>query len=143
MHLLDINVWLALVFEVHTHHKNAVAWFNTAEKDSVAFCRLTQQGFLRLATNNTIFSDAALNLTDAWRCYDMLLDDERVCFLNELPGLEDCWRKHTKQRSKSHHVWNDAYLIAFAETADIELVTFENGFSSYNSNDLQLRILAS
>jgi predicted nucleic acid-binding protein len=43
MHLPDINVWLALAFEVHFHHRTAKAWFEETGPDSNAFCRLTQQ----------------------------------------------------------------------------------------------------
>ena len=48
MHLLDINVWLALAFEVHAHHRRAKKWFQGAGPDSCAFCWLTQQGFLKI-----------------------------------------------------------------------------------------------
>jgi len=59
MHLADINIWLALTFEVHAHHRTAKAWFEGTGPDSCAFCRLTQQGFLRLATNPAVFKDEA------------------------------------------------------------------------------------
>ena len=65
MHLPDINVWLALAFEVHVHHWRAVEWLGRAATGSCAFCRLTQQGFLRLATNPSVFGDEALTLKRA------------------------------------------------------------------------------
>jgi toxin-antitoxin system PIN domain toxin len=89
MHLPDINVWLALTFEVHAHHRTAKKWFEGAEPDSCAFCRLTQQGFLRLATNPAVFKDEAVTMDVAWACYDSLLEDERVYFMREPEGLEE------------------------------------------------------
>jgi hypothetical protein len=52
IYLADVNLWLALAFESHVHHASAAAWFRgLASTDSCAFCRMTQQGFLRLSTN--------------------------------------------------------------------------------------------
>jgi len=133
MHLPDINVWLALAFEVHFHHGTAKAWFEGTEPDSCAFCRLTQQGFLRLATNPAVFKDEAVTMDVAWSCYDKLLEDERVYFMREPEGLEKAWRVSTRNRGYSHKVWNDAYLVAFAQTANLEVTTFDQGFREYNT----------
>ena len=131
MHLPDINVWVALAFEAHAHHRPAADWFEQLEPESCAFCRLTQQGLLRLATNPAVFGDEALSMARAWACYDLLLSDERVYFREESTGLEDVWRKHSRHRKYSHKVWSDAYLAAFAEAAGIEVVTFDRGFGNY------------
>ena len=96
MHLPDINVWLALAFEAHAHHRPAADWFDQQEPEACAFCRLTQQGLLRLATNPAVFGDEALSMARAWACYDALLGDERVYFREEPTGLEDLWRKHSR-----------------------------------------------
>ena len=85
MWLPDINVWLALTFEAHYHHVIAKAWFEMKPAQECAFCRLTQQGFLRIATNPSVFKDEAVTMTQAWGLYDKLQGDERVHFLQE-PG---------------------------------------------------------
>jgi len=131
MHLPDINVWLALVFDAHQHHPQAVAWFDGLPTRSCAFCRFTQQGFLRLATSPAVLKDDAVTLTEAWTCYDELLRDDRVFFLAEPVGLEQNWRKHTRRRVFSHKVWSDAYLVAFAEAAGLTNVSFDGGFRDY------------
>jgi len=133
MHLPDINFWLALTFEVHAHHRTAKAWFEEAGPDSCAFCRLTQQGFLRLATNRTVFKDEAVTTDVAWSFYDRLLEDERVYFMREPDKLEQAWRECTIDRGYSHRIWNDAYLAAFAQTANLEIVTFDQGFREYQA----------
>ena len=66
MFLPDINLWLALVFESHFHHGASKAWFNRLPNDTCFFCRLTQQGFLRLATNPRVLHEDAVSLTEAW-----------------------------------------------------------------------------
>jgi predicted nucleic acid-binding protein len=51
MKLLDVNIWLALVLSKHTHHRAARAWLEgQPESASLCFCRVTQQGLVRLLT---------------------------------------------------------------------------------------------
>lgn len=131
MYLPDINLWLALVFDSHFHHRAAKAWFDTVPDGSCHFCRMTQQGFLRLATNPRAFPDDAVSLSDAWGLYDALLGDARVSLSEEPAGIEAAWRMHTQGRDFSPKVWNDAYLAAFAQTAALALVTFDRAMTRY------------
>ncbi len=135
MFLPDVNLWLALTFESHIHHVNAKTWFKTAGGDGCSFCRMTQQGFLRLATNPKAFGAEAVSLSDAWRLYDALTGDPRVAYAEEPADLEVLWRRHTQGRSFSPKIWNDAFLAAFAQAASFELVTFDKGFAQYKSVD--------
>jgi toxin-antitoxin system PIN domain toxin len=131
MFLPDVNLWLALAFSRHVHHVAAKNWFETVPDQNGSFCRLTQQGFLRLATNPKALDDEAVSLQDAWRLYDAFLGDPRVVFANEPAGLEPLWRVYTQGKSFSPKVWNDAYLAAFAQAAVCEVVTFDKGFKAY------------
>ena len=134
MHLPDINVWLALTFDSHVHHPAAKTWFDNLPSGAVCFfCRLTQQGFLRLATNRSVFGKHAVTLPDAWQKYDVFLSDPRVAFAEEPADLENHWRIFTQSQSFSPQVWNDAYLAAFALAGNLDLVTFDKGFSQYPS----------
>jgi uncharacterized protein len=63
--LPDTNVWLALAFDGHVHHPSAKAWFDALTTDVCFFCRVTQQGFLRLASNPSVFKQDALTLAEA------------------------------------------------------------------------------
>jgi uncharacterized protein len=134
MYLPDVNVWLALTFDSHIHHPAAKTWFdNLPESAACLFCRLTQQGFLRLATSPTVFGKHTLNLADAWQKYGLLLSDPRVGYAEEPAGLEPLWRGLTQSQSYSPKVWNDAYLVAFAQAATLHLVSFDQGLSQYPS----------
>jgi len=138
--LPDINVWLALTFSAHSHHAQAKAWFETTPSSSCAFCRMTQQGFLRLCSNPAIFKSDALNLRQAWKAYDALQGDHRVYFELEPVGIEDAWRRLTNLQAHSPKKWNDAYLAAFSEKAELRLVSFDRGFKDFK--DLRLKILS-
>ena len=131
MFLPDINVWLALAFDSHVHHAAANDWFEASSSEGCSFCRLTQQGFLRLATNPKALGADAVTLATAWRMYDVILGDPRISFTPEPDGLVPLWRGYTQHRSFSPNVWNDAFLAAFARAADYDLITFDRGFSQY------------
>ena len=88
MLLLDINVWLALTFDVHVHHASAKTWFDGLTDELCFFCRMTQQGFLRLATNQKIDGPDTLTLSEAWDQFDLFMGDPRVSFVAEPAGVE-------------------------------------------------------
>lgn len=140
MHLPDINFWLALVIEAHQHHSAANAWFKSAPRQSCCFCRVTQMGFLRLATNKKVFPNDAILMGEAWNVFDEMLSDYRVAFAEEPADLEILWRSMTREAAYSTNVWTDAYLAAFAQAIDFEIVTFDKGFSRYA--DLRRTILS-
>lgn len=137
--LPDVNVWIALSLRTHTQHAPADAWFTgLSANDVLHFCRTTQQGFLRLATNKKILPQEAVTLTDAWKMYDSILTDPRISYLGEPPGIDAQWRSYTQGNTFSTNVWTDAYLAAFAKAADYEVVTFDNGFTRYPGLDWTL-----
>src|SRR5258708_20570698 len=115
MLLPDINVWLALTFDSHVHHPAAKAWFDALPNNSVCyFCRLTQQGLLRLATNPRVFGKDALFFPDAWQKYDLFLSDPRVSLAGGPSVTEIHLRAFTQSPSFPPHVCNNPYFSAFA-----------------------------
>jgi hypothetical protein len=134
MHLLDTNVWLALAFAAHQHHISAKFWFDALPDDRRCyFCRFTQQGFLRLANNPNLFPGIAVTQAEAWSMYDAFHNDPRVEFADEPPSLETIWRQLTQRPTFSSKSLSDAYLVAFAQAAGLELVSFDKGFAQYTS----------
>lgn len=140
MLLPDVNVWLALTFDSHVHHPAAKLWFDALSGELCFFCRTTQQGFLRLATNVKVFGQSALTLRQAWEKYDLLQSDAFVSYIDEPPGIEPFWRSYTNRQSYSPKVWIDGYLAAFARAANFELITFDRAFSQFQ--DTRYRILS-
>jgi uncharacterized protein len=130
MFLPDVNVLLALAFEAHEHQPLAVRWLDSVVDGEARLCRVTQSGFLRLASNPALFGEEALSLSEAWECYDHLTEDTRFDFALEPVGLEHCWRRMTMTDSYSPKVWTDRYLAAFATAAGLRVVTFDGGFAS-------------
>jgi uncharacterized protein len=126
----DINVWIALSYDEHVHHSSARHWFDAIKGGVVYFCRFTQLGFLRLLTHPSVMRGSVRTHQQAWRAYDYLLHDERVLFLGEPDAeqLEPLFRKLTTGDRPLTKQWPDAYLAAFAQTAELMLVTFDRAF---------------
>jgi len=137
--LPDVNVWIALAVGGHVHHAAAKAWFEAFEDDAIAFCRITQMGFLRLLTNPHVMGDDALTADRSWEVFDALARDTRVRFAPEPPDLEARFRQLTRRRRLGANFWADAYLAAFVSAAGSTLVTFDSGFRQYAH--LRLRLL--
>ncbi len=136
--LPDTNIWLDLTFSAHPHHEKALGWFESMPATSCAFCRMTQQGYLRLASNPKVFGMDAFALVDSWKAYNTLQDDERVRFESEPVDIESAWSAYTSTKTFSAKVWNDAYLAAFAKQSKFQLVTFDRGFRQYHGLNLKL-----
>jgi toxin-antitoxin system PIN domain toxin len=88
MYLADVNFWLALTFESHFQHAAAKSWFEALTDERCSYCRLTQQGFLRLVTNPQAFGEEAVSMSAAWQMYNAFLGDPRVVFSEEPVNLE-------------------------------------------------------
>lgn len=136
--IVDANVWLALAFSDHVHHRASSAWFENIGEREALFCRVTQMALLTHLTNQVIMGNFALSQKGAWKCYDSLCRDDRVAFLDEPPAIEDTWRQLTNSRYRHHRVWTDAYLAALAICAGLPLSTVDHGFLQFRGLTLDL-----
>ena len=123
--LLDVNVWIALAAERHKHHSVARQWFDALREERLAFCRITQLGFLRLLTNVHVMEEEVMTPPGAWHAYRMLRRDRRIGFVPEPADLPEVWNAFTEGPRTSPNLWTDAYLCAFASAARLTLVTFD------------------
>ena len=124
MKLVDVGVWLAAVWGRHIHHPVTADWFGK-EADDILFCRVTQMGLLRLLSNPAIMGDDAVDRSQAWRTFDQLGADERVLWADEPAELDAVWRAISARDDKTHKLWTDDYLAAFAQASDATLVTLD------------------
>lgn len=132
--LVDINVWLALIHSEHVHYGAASEWF-AAFSGTAYFCRFTQLGLLRLLTNARVMGKSVRGQREAWRIYDLLLQDARIDFLREPLNMELAFRELTQSAASAHHTWADAYLGAFAQAAGLQVVSFDRVFHSMRGVD--------
>jgi toxin-antitoxin system PIN domain toxin len=138
--LPDVNVWLALVDENHIHHASAQRYWQHQAAASVAFCRVSMLGFLRLATHRKVLS-RPLSPAEAWHIYQQYLDEPDVRFVPETSFVEREFQVLTRLPGFSPPLWTDAYLAAFAQTAGCRIVSFDSDFQRFPSLDfLHLKI---
>jgi len=133
--LFDSSVWVALAFSSHPHHAEARQEFGTADSaHPAAFCRATQQAFLRIITTpavQKIYGSGVIANDEAWKKWELLMALPQVVWLNEPAGVETLWREHVRLSSASPKVWMDAYLAAFACGHRIPLATLDKDFARF------------
>jgi len=130
----DLNIWLALSDVGNSHNANAWRWLNHLPADArLIFSRYTQLGLLRLLTNPAVMGDQTLTLRQAWAVYDQWLQDPRVEFYPEPRNLEAAFRQATQPfAAKQASKWvGDCWLLAFAEAARAQLVTFDRALIEF------------
>lgn len=76
----------------------------------------------------------------AWGAYDSWLQDGRISLMEEPPLMEATFRALSRQKRPSPKDWADAYLLASATIAGIQLVTFDRALSGRASHLLVLGI---
>jgi toxin-antitoxin system PIN domain toxin len=123
---LDVNVWLALSTGDHAHFESAWAWYKSLPGITVLlFCRITQLGFLRLLTTQSVMGKGTLSQAQAWGAYERMLTGGGAKFAEEPAGLESAFRALSSAQQVSPKEWADAYLAAFSAAAEIPLITFD------------------
>jgi toxin-antitoxin system PIN domain toxin len=126
----DINVWVALSHPDHAHHQVAETWYRSLnEADVLVFCRHTQLGFFRLMTTAAVLGQDVRTAGQCWKLYDLWIEPGEAIFAFEPEGLEAEMRIRTSSQTPNPKEWADAYLAAFAETAQLTLVTFDKALA--------------
>ena len=128
MRLLDVNVWLAGAWARHVHHDVARRWIDDVD-DELAFCRVTEMALLRLLTNPSVTGPDARSRRNAWDLVLAFQADPRVRVLQEPRGLAPLWMTYSRRADRSHLLWTDDYLAAFAQAGELEFVTLERGIA--------------
>ncbi len=122
----DVNVWLTLTYQRHVHFQIADDWYNTLDESCVIyFSRQTQLGLFRLLTNVAVMQEHAYTQRDCWQYYEEWMVSGRAKMMPEPFELEKYFIARTSYEQSSTKEWADAYLAAFAESAGLQLVTFD------------------
>lgn len=129
--LPDVNVWVALNFDRHAHHVAAKQWYMAVPASvTLVFCRQTQLGLFRILTTSAVMGPEVLTQLGCWQIYDQWIASGQVAWADEPQDMEVRLRALTSHAAASLKEWMDAYLAAFAETAGIQLVTFDRALAA-------------
>jgi toxin-antitoxin system PIN domain toxin len=138
LNFLDANVWLAMIWSRHVHSQRARHWFEEADEQQFFFCRFTQITVLRLLTTQQVMGKDTNTMSEAWGVWDKLWADSRIAFLPEPEDMEKEFRSQSRLNTPSPKAWADAYLLAFAITAGVKLVTFDRSLQARGADVLVL-----
>ncbi len=125
VHLLDINVLIALAWPQHVHHGEAHAWFSKLGREAWSTCPITQLGFIRISSNPKVIRDA-VSPRDARALLEQII---------ALPGHQ-FWPDAIAPAQAAilssialvgHRQVTDAYLLALALHRNGKLATFDGG----------------
>ena len=143
--LFDTNAWLASVFEQHPFHGIArQALQQATPAEPAAFCRATQQSFLRLASTSALqrtYGVQTLTNRDALVALDTLQALPQVCWRDEPPGVFVLWRTLATRDTASPKLWMDAYLAAFAIAGGLRMLTLDRDFKNFVPHGLDLNLM--
>ena len=120
VHLLDVNVVLALLDQRHAHHRNAEEWFASSGLQWV-LCAFTEAGVLRFFTRP---KTGGLSMEQVTAMLNRLKQRPGYHFQ---PIAAD-WHTLTAPFAKRLHGHNqvtDAYLLGLAIQQDLVLTTFD------------------
>jgi toxin-antitoxin system PIN domain toxin len=138
-HLLDVNVFLALLWPRHESHRAAHAWFAKSGKRSWATSPLTQLGVLRLLTNPAI-TQGAVSATAALELVAEATRHEGHEFW-PLDRKMTAGLKAVAAALQGHQQWTDAALLWQATESDGLLVTFDAGVKRLAARELGAHVL--
>ena len=136
--LVDVNVWLALMVAHHDHHGLALKWFQRLDEEEAGICRIVQLSVARLLATKAVMGDDAVPLSVAWTATLELIDDQRVEFVPEPPGMDAAILSLFKYPVPTGKLLADAYLAAFAINSSKQLITLDRGFRQFNGLNVKI-----
>ncbi|MEI6175353.1 MAG: TA system VapC family ribonuclease toxin [Verrucomicrobiota bacterium] len=146
--LIDANVWIAVSFEGHDYHQQALQFLTreTSLASPALLCRATEQSWLRLLTTPALhrrYDSPPVSNRDALNILSDTLELPNVRMIEDEPtGVRALWHRLASLSSASPKVWMDAYLAAFAISHGVEFVTLDSDFNAYVQDGLKLILLS-
>jgi hypothetical protein len=125
-YLLDTNVLIALAWQNHVHHAEAMEWFRGKGASAFRTCPITQTGFVRISSNPS-FSANAVAPGEAIGLLQRITNLPGHGFWpDDLPLLEAVT---LHPLLGSHRQITDAYLLSLATVHDGVLASLDRGIA--------------
>ncbi len=122
IYLLDVNVFVALLSENHTHHLLVTAWFNTPDLDW-AICPFTEAGFLR---NATAPRPGQITMSEATDVLARMAEEPGYHYVPVTANWQTLCSLFFPRLYGTKQI-TDAYLLGLAVREDLVLVTMDKG----------------
>ena len=128
IHLLDVNVLVALFDPAHIHHEAAHEWFRASSVAGWATCPLTENGLVRVISNPA-YPGRRTTVADAVHRLGRFAKSEAHVFWPDDVSLIDT-RCIDASHLSGHQQITDAYLLALAVQRSAALATFDRKMST-------------
>jgi uncharacterized protein len=139
VHLLDVNVLLALMWPAHQGHQLAHDWFAENARNGWATCAFTQAGCVRILSNPSFSSDF-LTLQEAVKLLTANLNHPSHRFWPGDLSFPEAAEPVLKQM-QGHQQVTDAYLLGLVLRRKAKLATMDRGVSSLLPRDKQRAVI--
>lgn len=116
-----------------------------SEESPACLCRATEQSWLRLITTPAVqksVNSPTFGNTLAIETITRWLSQPQVLMIDEEPpGTRPLWLRLAANVHPSPKLWMDAYLAAFAISANLALVTADQDFRQFEASGLHLLLV--
>ena len=128
VHLLDVNLLVALGWGNHAHNAAARAWFTAHAPQGWATCPITQLGFVRISSNPRLPGGGAtlVQALDALRL--LTSHPNHVFWPDDVAFTDAAYVPHASIRG--HQQVTDAHLIGLAVQHGGRLATLDRALST-------------
>ncbi|HEY3769447.1 MAG TPA: TA system VapC family ribonuclease toxin [Candidatus Angelobacter sp.] len=139
VHLLDVNVLVALMWPAHAYHDRAQEWFGKYSKTGWATCPLTQAGCVRILSNPSFSSDAATPQQALKILVANLKHPSHQFWPDDVSFAEAV--EPTQKQIVGHQQVSDAYLLGLALHRKARLATMDRGVLTLLPKDKQASVV--
>ena len=129
--LPDLNVWLALTWPAHSHHRHAVQYWEQQAADQVLFCTVTALGLVRLVCQPKLMGKAVRNAAEASALLEALGQQPGVRLATPEADGWEVFHQLLRGGAIPARLCTDAHLAALAIANGWRLVSFDRDFERF------------
>ena len=130
--LPDLNVWLALSWPGHSHHRQAVHYWEQQAADQVLFCTVTALGLVRMVSQPKLMGVAVKNAAEASALLHALCQQPGVQLAEPEHNGWEVFHQLLQSAELPARLCTDAHLAALAIANGWRLVSFDRDFERFD-----------
>jgi uncharacterized protein len=129
--LPDLNVWLALACPDHSHHRQAVHYWEQQAAQQVLFCTVTALGLVRLVCQPKLMGATVKTAAEASALLNAFCQQPGVGMTSAEQAGWELFHQLLRSGELPPRLCTDAYLAALAIANGWRLVSFDRDFERF------------
>ena len=134
--LPDLNVWLALVWPEHTHHRQALKYWEHLASRQILFCTVTALGLVRLVCQQKLMGTAMKTPQEASALLEVFCQQPGVSMAAAEDSSWEVFHQLLRAGDLPARLCTDAHLAALAMANGWRLVSFDQDFKRFEGLEL-------